>query len=173
MHHITVDMLRDSYRALNPKAAPGVDDVTWHKYGEDMENRISELHERVQSGRYCAKPSKRTWIPKRDGRKRPIGIAVLEDKIVQQAMVWVLNQVYEEDFVGFSYGFRPGRRGQSAVLKARAYVQSGKRIPDKGIVYLVWAYLNAGIMDHGVAQRRYQGASQEGDQTSCHGQADG
>jgi len=115
MHHITVDLLRDSYYALKRNAAPGVDDVTWRQYGEGLETHLPGLHERVQSGRYRAKPSKRIWIPKADGRQRPIGIAAMEDKIVQQAVVWVLNQIYEEDFLGFSYGFRPGRSQHNAL----------------------------------------------------------
>ncbi len=115
MHHITVDLLRDSFYALKRDAASGVDDVTWRQYGEDLEDHLPGLHERVQSGRYRAKPSKRIWIPKPDGRQRPIGIAALEDKIVQQAVVRVLNQIYEEDFLGFSYGFRPGRNPHQCV----------------------------------------------------------
>jgi group II intron reverse transcriptase/maturase len=117
MHHITVDLLRASYYMLKKDVAAGVDDVTWHEYGEGLEGRVMDLHGRVQSGRYRAKPSKRIWIPKPDGRQRPIGIAALEDKVVQQAVVWVLNQIYEEDFHGFSYGFRPGR-GQHNALDA-------------------------------------------------------
>jgi group II intron reverse transcriptase/maturase len=115
MHHITEEMLRDAYNALKRDAASGVDDVTWHEYGEGLENRITDLHGRVQSGRFRAKPSKRVWIPKPDGRQRPIGIAALEDKIVQQAAVWVLNHIYEEDFLGFSYGFRPERSQHTAL----------------------------------------------------------
>jgi group II intron reverse transcriptase/maturase len=115
MHHITVDLLADGYYALKRDAASGVDDVTWHEYGEQLEERLAGLHERVQSGRYRAKPSKRIWIPKADGRQRPIGIAALEDKIVQQVVVWILNQIYEEDFLGFSYGFRPGRSPHNAL----------------------------------------------------------
>ena len=115
MHHITVDLLRDGYHALKRDAASGVDDVSWHEYGEQLEARLLGLHERVQSGRYRAKPSKRIWIPKADGRQRPIGIAALEDKIVQQAVVWILNQIYEEDFLGFSYGFRSGRSQHNAL----------------------------------------------------------
>jgi group II intron reverse transcriptase/maturase len=92
-----------------------VDDVTWEQYGEQMETSLPNLHERVQNGSYRAKPSKRIWIPKPDGRQRPIGIAALEDKIVQQAAVQVLNQIYEETFLGFSYGFRPGRHQHNAL----------------------------------------------------------
>lgn len=115
MHHITVDFLRDSFNALKRDVAPGVDNVTWRQYGEELETHLPDLHERVQSGRYRAKPSKRIWIPKSDGRQRPIGIAVLEDKVVQQAVVRVLNQIFEEDFLGFSYGFRPGRNQHNAL----------------------------------------------------------
>ncbi|HYA87912.1 MAG TPA: group II intron reverse transcriptase/maturase [Nitrospirota bacterium] len=114
MHHITEEMLREAYCALKRNAASGVDEVTWHEYGDGMEDRIKELHDRVQSGRFRAMPSKRVWIPKPDGRQRPIGIAALEDKIVQQAVVWVLNQIYEVDFLGFSYGFRPERNQHNA-----------------------------------------------------------
>ena len=115
MHHITVDLLRESYLSLKRDAAPGVDEVTWRQYGEQLEERLPNLHERVQSGRYRATPSKRVWLPKPDGRQRPIGIAVLEDKIVQQAVVTVLNQIYEEAFLGFSYGFRPNRSPHQAL----------------------------------------------------------
>jgi len=115
MHHFTVDLLRAGYKALRHDAATGVDEVTWYEYGEHLESRIIDLQGRVQSGRYQAKPSKRVWIPKPDGRQRPIGIAALEDKIVQQVTVWVLNQIYEQDFLGFSYGFRPGRNQHNAL----------------------------------------------------------
>ena len=115
MHHVTVDLLREAYNALKRDAAPGIDGVTWQQYGNKLEENLSNLHQRVQSGRYRATPSKRVWLPKPDGKQRPIGIAVLEDKIVQQAVVWVLNQIYEEDFVGFSYGFRPGRSQHNAL----------------------------------------------------------
>ena len=115
MHHITVDLLRAGYNALKHNVAAGVDEVTWHEYGEGLEDRLEELHRLVQSGRYRAKPSKRVWIPKPDGRQRPIGISALEDKIVQQTATWVLNQIYEEDFQGFSYGFRPERSQHNAL----------------------------------------------------------
>ena len=115
MHHITVDLLREAYNALKRDAAPGIDGVTWQQYGNKLEENLSNLCQRVQSGRYRATPSKRVWLPKPDGKQRPIGIAVVEDKIVQQAVVWVLNQIYEEDFVGFSYGFRPGRSQHNAL----------------------------------------------------------
>ena len=115
MHHLTAELLREAYYALKRNAAAGVDDVTWQEYGEGLEGRITDLHDRVQSGRYRAKPSKRVWLPKPDGRERPIGIAALEDKIVQQGTVWVLNQIYEKDFHGFSYGFRPERSPHKAL----------------------------------------------------------
>jgi len=115
LHHITEQLLREAYEALNPKAAPGVDEVTWAEYGEGLENRLKDLHGRVHRGSYKAQPSLRTYIPKTDGRMRPIGIASLEDKIVQQAVVWVLQAIYEEDFLGFSYGFRPGRSQHNAL----------------------------------------------------------
>lgn len=115
LHHVTTGMLGDAYRSMKKNAAAGIDEVTWAEYGEDLEPRLADLHGRVQSGRYRALPSKRAWIPKSDGRLRPLGIAALEDKIVQLAMVWVLQAIYEEDFCGFSYGFRPGRSQHQAL----------------------------------------------------------
>ena len=115
MHHITEDLLLSAYITLNRSAAAGVDDVTWREYGKKLKEHLPALHERVQSGKYRAMPSKRIWIPKPDGRKRPIGIAVLEDKIVQQAVAMVLNQIFEVDFLGFSYGFRPKRNPHNAL----------------------------------------------------------
>jgi RNA-directed DNA polymerase len=109
LHHITVDALQDSFHALKRQAAPGVDGVSWRDYEKGLAGRLHDLHERVHRGTYRAQPSKRTYIPKPDGRMRPLGIAALEDKIVQHAVVTVLNAVYETDFLGFSYGFRPGR----------------------------------------------------------------
>jgi len=115
LHHIDVDLLWQAYGALKRDAAAGVDDVTWREYGEGPREHLHELHDRIQGGRYRAKPSKREWIPKPDGRQRPIGIAALEDKIVQKCLVWVLEQIYEEDFMGFSYGFRPGKSQHHAL----------------------------------------------------------
>lgn len=115
LHHVTVDLLRCAYKALKRDAAAGVDEVTWREYGEGLEERLVDLHDRIHGGRYRAKPSKREWIPKPDGRQRPIGIAALEDKIVQKALVMVLEQIYEEDFLGFSYGFRPGKSQHHAL----------------------------------------------------------
>src|SRR5262249_54584680 len=115
LHPVTVDLLRDSFYALKRQAAPGVDGVTWQEYEGGLEDRLASLHQRVHAGTYRAQPSKRAYIPKPDGRKRPLGIAALEDKVVQQAVVTVLNQIYEADFLGFSYGFRPGRSAHDAL----------------------------------------------------------
>ena len=117
LHHIDPPMLRTAFYALSRNAAPGVDGVTWEEYEKDLDRRIEELHGRVQSGAYRALPSRRRFIPKSDGSKRPLAVAALEDKIVQRAATMVLNAIYEEDFLGFSYGFRP-KRSQHAALDA-------------------------------------------------------
>ena len=127
LHHVTVDLLRESFYALKRHAAPGVDGLTWEQYEADLEDRIPDLHRRVHLGTYRAQPSRRTFIPKADGRMRPLGIAALEDKIVQQAVVSVLNQIYEVDFLGFSYGFRPGR-GPHDALDALWVGLMGKKV---------------------------------------------
>lgn len=119
LHHVDVDLLRHAYFWLQKRAAPGVDGITWDGYGKDLESRLVDLHRRVHHGAYRAQPSRRQFIPKADGRQRPLGIAAVEDKIVQRAVVEVLNAIYEVDFVGFSYGFRPGR-GQHDALDAVA-----------------------------------------------------
>jgi group II intron reverse transcriptase/maturase len=115
LHHITEALLRDSFYSLQRQAAPGVDQVTWQQYAHGMEARIKDLHGRVHRGAYRAQPSRRIYIPKADGRRRPLGIAALEDKIVQRAVVMVLEAIYEEDFIGFSYGFRPDRGAHDAL----------------------------------------------------------
>jgi len=115
LHHLTVDLLRESYYALKRNAAPGVDGVRWSEYEDGLEGRLIDLHGRVHRGAYRTQPSRRVYIPKADGRERPLGIAALEDKIVQQAVVTILNQIYEVDFRGFSYGFRPGRSPHQAL----------------------------------------------------------
>ena len=127
LHHVDQARLRKAYWAIRPQAAPGVDQVTWTEYGQDLEANLQELHARVQQGRYRAKPSRRVYIPKPDGRQRPLGIASLEDKIVQRAVVEVLNAIYEVDFRGFSYGFRPGRKPHDA-LDALAAGITGRRV---------------------------------------------
>ena len=114
-HHITVELLWKAYEALNRKAAPGDDGVEWSMYGENLLDKLTGLHERLHSSRYRWKPVKRVWISKDDGQKRPIGITCVEDKVVQQALVWVLESIYEVDFKGFSYGYRPGRSQHNAL----------------------------------------------------------
>src|SRR5680860_1545748 len=115
LHHVDLSRLRAALWAIRPKAAPGVDGVTWQDYRQNLDDNLRDLHARVHSGAYQAKPSRRAYIPKADGRQRPLGIASLEDKIVQRAVVEVLNAVYEVDFLGFSYGFRPGRSPHQAL----------------------------------------------------------
>jgi len=115
LHHLTIDLLRESYFALQRKAAAGVDGLTWEQYGETLEDGLTSLHSEIHRGAYRAQPSRRVYIPKADGRQRPLGIAALEDKIVQQAVATILNQIYEADFRGFSYGFRPGRSPHQAL----------------------------------------------------------
>jgi len=127
LHHVSQDRLRAAYWAIRPQAAPGVDGVTWAEYGQNLEGNLQDLHARVQAERYRAKPSRRVYIPKADGRQRPLGIASLEDKIVQRAVVEVLNAVYEVDFRNFSYGFRPGR-GPHHALDALAIAITKKRV---------------------------------------------
>ncbi len=176
LHHVTETLLDEAYYALNPKARPGVDQVTWGMYGKGLKLRLKDLHERVHRGSYRAQPSLRTWIPKTDGRMRPIGIASLEDKIVQQAVVWVLQAIYEEDFLGFSYGFRPERSQHNAldavwvaimhrqvnwVLDAdvRGFFDSvshkwieefvSHRVGDPRILRLIHKWLKAGVSEDG------------------------
>jgi hypothetical protein len=176
LHHVSVDQLRDSYHSLKKKAAPGVDGVTWQEYGEGLEARLSGLHGRIHSGAYRAQPSRRTWIPKGDGRQRPLGIAALEDKVVQHAVGRVLNQIWEEDFLGFSYGFRPGRKQHDALDALTVGIERKKvnwvldldvksffdkvehgwmvkfvehRIGDQRIVRLIQKWLKAGVMEEG------------------------
>src|ERR1019366_9340343 len=166
--------LRDAYWAISPKAAPGVDGVTWHQYGQDLEANLRGLHGRVQQGSYRAVPSRRAYIPKADGRLRPLGIASLEDKIVQRAVVEVLNAIYEADFRGFSYGFRPGRSPHRALDALTAGISRSKvnwvldadirdffgqldrdwlrrflrhRIADERVLRLVGKWLAAGVIE--------------------------
>jgi hypothetical protein len=115
LHHVTEALLCDSFYLLKREAATGVDGVTWKEYETGLAERLRDLHGRVHRGAYRAQPSRRVYIPKADGRQRPIGIAALEDKIVQGAVVMILNQIYEEDFLGFCYGFRPGRSQHDAL----------------------------------------------------------
>jgi group II intron reverse transcriptase/maturase len=115
LHHVNAESLRTAYRAQKRRAAPGVDGVTWEAYGRRLEANLQDLHGRLHRGAYRAKPSRRVFIPKGDGRQRPLGVATMEDKIVQSAVVEVLNAIYETDFLGFSYGFRPGRSQHDAL----------------------------------------------------------
>jgi len=188
LHHVSCLRLSLAFDALKKDAAPGVDGVTWREYDRDRQENLLALHARVQSGKYRAVPSRRVYIPKADGRLRPLGIASLEDKIVQRAVCEVLNAVYEADFKGFSYGFRPGR-SQHDALDALA-VGLGKRvnwvldadirgffdhldrgwlerflrhrIADERILRLVMKWLNAGVLEDGKLSDSGEGTPQGG-----------
>ena len=176
LHHVTVELLRQSFYALKRKAAPGMDGVTWREYETGLESRLIDLHSRVHRGAYRAQPSRRVYIPKPDGRQRPLGVAALEDKIVQQAVVTILNQIYEEDFRGFSYGFRPGRSQHQALDALSVGITRKKvnwvldadirgffdnlsrewllkflqhRVADNRILRLIQKWLKAGVMEEG------------------------
>ena len=127
LHHVAVDCLRAAFFALKKRAAAGIDQVTWDQYAENLEENLRGLHRRVQTGAYRASPSRRTYIPKADGKQRPLGIAAIEDKIVQAAVVMILTPIYEAEFLGFSYGFRPGRSQHNA-LDALAYGIKGRNV---------------------------------------------
>lgn len=127
LHHVNVDLLREAYHWLKPGAAPGVDGVTWDAYGKDLERNLADLCVRVHRGAYRAQPSRRRFIPKADGRQRSLGIAAVEDKVLQRPVAEVLNAIYEIDFLGFSYGFRPGR-GQHHALDALAFGIKVRRV---------------------------------------------
>jgi group II intron reverse transcriptase/maturase len=173
---VTVDLLRAAFSWLKRDAAPGVDGITWREYEQNLEVNIAELHGRVHRGAYRTQPSRRKFIPKEDGRQRPLGIAALEDKIVQRAVVEVLNAIYEEDFLGFSYGFRPGRSQHDALdalafaitrtkvswildCDLRAYFDSVNhdwlirfiehRVADPRIIRLIRKWLKAGVLEDG------------------------
>jgi RNA-directed DNA polymerase len=176
LHHVSVSLLRDSFYALKRQAAPGVDGVTWQEYETGLEGRLVDLHNRVHRGAYRAQPSRRVYIPKADGRQRPLGIAALEDKIVQQAVVTILNQIYEVDFQGFSYGFRPGRSPHQALDALTVGIQRKRvnwvldadirgfydnmshewtmkfvehRVADRRLLRLIQKWLKAGISEDG------------------------
>src|SRR3954447_5862518 len=127
LHHLRPGLLREAFLALRRDAAPGADGLTWRDYEAELEPRLAALHARVHRGAYRARPSRRRYIPKPDGRQRPLAVAALEDKIVQKATVAVLNAIYEEDFLGFSYGFRPGR-GQHDALDALVVGITGTKV---------------------------------------------
>lgn len=186
-HHISVDALRTAFYALRRKAAPGVDGMKWQDYEAELEPRLTDLHDRVHRGAYRPQPSRRTYIPKADGRQRPLAIAALEDKIVQGATVMVLNAVYEGDFCGFSYGFRPGRGPHDALDALCVAIDKREvnwiidadiqnffgavsqkwlvrflehRIGDKRIIRLIQKWLKAGILEDGVVSIDDRGTGQ-------------
>src|SRR5471030_2265347 len=187
LHHISIDTLRTAFYALKRKAAPGVDGMTWYDYEADLELRIGDLHGRVHRGAYRPQPSRRAYIDKADGKQRPLAIAALEDKIVQGATVMVLNAIYEEDFLGFSYGFRPGRGPHDALDALVVGITSRKvnhildadirsffdsvsqdwlvrfvehRIGDKRIIRLIRKWLKAGILEDEVVTVSDRGTGQ-------------
>jgi RNA-directed DNA polymerase len=187
LHHVDLGRLRKAYWAIRPQAAPGVDGVTWTEYGQGLEANLQDLHARVQQGRYRAKPSRRVYIPKADGRLRPLGIAALEDKIVQRAVAEVLNAVYEVDFRGFSYGFRPGRKPHDALDALSVAITSRRvnwvldadirdffgqldwawlgrflrhRIADERVLRLIDKWLTAGVVEDGTWTECDQGSPQ-------------
>ena len=127
LHHVNEDCLREAFFNLKKDAAVGVDGVSWYDYERNVEINIADLHGRIHRGAYRALPSRRVWIPKPDGRQRPLGIAALEDKIVQQAVLWVPQSIYEQDFLGFSYGFRP-RRSQHDALDALSVAITSRKV---------------------------------------------
>jgi group II intron reverse transcriptase/maturase len=187
LHHVDVDRLRAAYWALKPKAAPGTDGVTWEDYGQDLEANLLALLDRVHRGSYRPRPSRRVFIPKADGRQRPLGIASLEDKLLQRAVVEVLNAIYETDFVGFSYGFRPGRSPHRALDALAAGIVRKKvnwvldadirgfydaidhgwmlkflehRIADRRILRLIRKWLKAGVIEDGEWSETVEGTPQ-------------
>jgi len=186
-HHISTDLLHQAFHELKEEAAPGVDGLTWKDYEADLELKLEDLHARVQRGAYRAQPSRRVYIPKPDGRQRPLAVAALEDKIVQRATAALLNAIYEEDFLGFSYGFRPGRGAHDALDALVVGIDSRKvnwildadirsffdevsqewlirfvehRIGDKRIVRLIQKWLKAGILEDGVVAVSGKGTGQ-------------
>jgi len=186
-HHISIDLLEEAFYELKVDAAPGVDRLTWKDYEADLERNLEDLHNRVQSGAYRARPSRRVYIPKPDGRQRPLAVAALEDKIVQRAVVALLNAIYEEDFLGISYGFRPGRGTHDALDALCVGIDSRKvsyildadirsffdeisqewlirllehRIGDRRIIRLIQKWLKAGILEDGVVSVSERGTGQ-------------
>src|SRR5437762_3171209 len=187
LHHVDVDRLRAAYWGLNPKAATGVDGVTWQDYGQDLDANLRDLHARLRRGAYRARPSRRVYIPKADGRQRPLGVAALEDKLLQRAVVEVLNAIYETDFLGFSYGFRPGRSPHQALDALATGILRRKvgwvldadirglydaidhgwllqllehRIADKRLVRLIRKWLKAGVIENGEWSETREGTAQ-------------
>src|SRR5436305_2064154 len=176
-HHLSLNLLREAFFALRRDAAPGVDGLTWRDYEADLEPRLADLHARVHRGAYRALPSRRRYIPKPDGRQRPLAVAALEDKIVQRATAAVLSAIYEEEFLGFSYGFRPGRSTHDAMDALMVGITSTKvnwildadirsffdtvsqewliklvehRVGDRRIIRLIQKWLKAGVLEDGI-----------------------
>jgi RNA-directed DNA polymerase len=187
LHHIDPAMLRTAFYALKRNAAPGVDGMTWESYEKDLDRFIEVLHGRVKRGAYRALPSRRSYIPKEDGSKRPLAVAALEDKIVQRSTAAVLSAIYEEEFLGFSYGFRPGRSQHDALDALIVGISSKKvnyildadirsfftevsqewvvrflehRIGDKRILRLIQKWLRAGVLEDGVVTIEETGTGQ-------------
>jgi group II intron reverse transcriptase/maturase len=187
LHHVSPAMLRMAFHAIKRDAAPGVDGMTWENYEKDLDRRIDDLHTRVHAGAYRAQPSRRSYIPKEDGSKRPLAIAALEDKIVQRAVAAVLSAIYEEEFLGFSYGFRPGRSQHDALDALIVGIGTKKvnfildadirsfftevsqewvvrflehRIGDRRIIRLVQKWLRAGILEDGEVTIEERGTGQ-------------
>jgi RNA-directed DNA polymerase len=187
LHHVNIDLLEEAFFELKKNAAPGVDRLTWKDYEADLERNLKDLHARVQRGAYRALPSRRVYIPKPDGRQRPLAVAALEDKIVQRAVTALLNAIYEEDFLGFSYGFRPGRSAHDAMDALCVGIHSKKvsfildadirsffdeisqewlvrflehRIGDRRIIRLIQKWLKAGVLEDGVVTVRDRGTGQ-------------
>lgn len=187
LHHVDLDLLWLSFYALKRSAAPGADGVTWQDYEANLESNLQDLHARVHRGAYRAQPSRRKYIPKPDGRQRPLGIAAVEDKILQRAVVTVLNAIYEEDFLGFSYGFRPNRSQHDALDALLVGLQRKKvnwildldvrdffgtvshewlvrfmehRIGDERILRLIRKWLKAGVLEAGVVTESEVGTPQ-------------
>jgi hypothetical protein len=125
-HHISVDLLEEAFYELKENAAPGIDRLTWTDYEADLERKLEDLHSRLHRGAYRALPARRVYIPKPDGRQRPLAVAALEDKIVQRAVVALLNAIYEADFLGFSYGFRPGRGSTMRLTRSVSESAAGR-----------------------------------------------
>ncbi len=187
LHHLSIEHLEAAFYELKENAAPGVDGLTWKEYEAERERKLADLHSRLHRGAYRAQPSRRVYLPKPDGRQRPLAVAALEDKIVQRATVAVLNAIYEEDFLGFSYGFRPGRGPHDAMDALVVGIESTKvnwildadilsffdtvsqdwlirfvehRVGDRRIIRLIQKWLKAGVLEEGVVSVSDRGTGQ-------------
>ena len=187
LHHITPELLLKAYQHLNRSAARGVDGVSWKSYGQNLPEKVQDLHQRIHTQTYRPQPVLRIWLPKPNGERRPIGITAVEDKVVQQALVWILEEIYEADFLGFSYGFRPGRNQHQALDAVYMAITTRKvswvvdadisrffdqidhgwmmkflrhRIADKRILRIIEQTLKAGVMEEGRKTRTRVGTPQ-------------